>query len=90
MDYHDSSAGNARLAVIKLPATAKKMGTVFFNPGNLPHPPSVVFHQSPTLTGGPGDSGVQFVAGLAELFAGYFQGTVDIISWDPRGVGDTL
>ena len=34
MDYHDSSAGNARLAVIKSPATAKKLGTVFFNPGD--------------------------------------------------------
>ena len=34
MDYHDSSAGNARLAVIKYVATAsKKLGTVFFNPG---------------------------------------------------------
>jgi len=34
MDYHDSSAGNARLAVIKLAATANKLGTIFFNPGN--------------------------------------------------------
>ena len=34
MDYHDSSAGNARLAVIKYAATAKKLGSIFFNPGN--------------------------------------------------------
>ena len=40
MDYHDISAGNARLAVIKLPAAGKKMGTVFFNPGDLLRPPS--------------------------------------------------
>ena len=34
MDYHDSSAGNARLAVAKYAATAsKKLGTIFFNPG---------------------------------------------------------
>jgi hypothetical protein len=33
MDYHDSSAGNARLAVIKYAATAEKLGTLFFNPG---------------------------------------------------------
>lgn len=34
MDYHDSSAGNARLAVIKYAATAsEKLGTIFFNPG---------------------------------------------------------
>src|SRR5579872_2281318 len=29
MDYHDSSAGNARLAVIKYAATAKKLGSIF-------------------------------------------------------------
>ena len=35
MDYHDSSAGKARLAVIKYAATAsKKLGSVFFNPGD--------------------------------------------------------
>ena len=34
MDYHDSSAGNARLAVIKYAATAKKLGSLFFNPGH--------------------------------------------------------
>lgn len=44
MDYHDNSAGNARLAVIKLAVTAEKLGTVFFNPGNPLHPPLVVFH----------------------------------------------
>ena len=35
MDYHNSSAGNAHLAVIKLAATGNKLGTVFFNPGSL-------------------------------------------------------
>lgn len=42
MDYHDSSAGNARIAVIKLAATTNKLGTIFFNPGNPPihHPRS--------------------------------------------------
>ena len=34
MDYHDSSAGNARLAVTKYAATAKKLGSIFFNPGD--------------------------------------------------------
>ncbi|KAF9793484.1 hypothetical protein BJ322DRAFT_132608 [Thelephora terrestris] len=33
MDYHDSSAGNARLAVTKYAATANKLGSIFFNPG---------------------------------------------------------
>ena len=46
MDYHDSSAGNARLAVIKLTATKNKLGTVFFNPGKLLYPLFLVLHQS--------------------------------------------
>ena len=89
MDYHDSSAGNARLAVIKLAATGKRLGTVFFNPGNLPHPSFVVFHRHPTLTGGPGGSGVQFVAIYAQMFTEHFRGNFDVVSWDPRGVGLT-
>ena len=36
MDYHDSSAGMARLAVMKYAATVpEKKGTVFFNPGDV-------------------------------------------------------
>ena len=35
MDYHDSSAGTARLAVVRYAATMpEKLGTIFFNPGN--------------------------------------------------------
>ena len=37
MDYHDNSAGIARLAVIKHAASAQeKKGTIFFNPGDGP------------------------------------------------------
>lgn len=89
MDYHDSSAGNARLAVIKLPATAKKLGTLFFSPGNSFRLPSIAFHQYLIFTGGPGGSGVQAVAALAPIFAQHFQGSFDIVSWDARGVGLT-
>ena len=43
MDYHDSSAGAASLAVIKYAATVpEKKGTVFFNPGDALHPLSEV------------------------------------------------
>ena len=35
MDYHDGSAGTARLAVIKYVATVEKLGTIFFNPGEI-------------------------------------------------------
>ena len=42
MDYHDSSAGMARLAVIKYAATApKKQSTLFINPGITIRPPFV-------------------------------------------------
>ena len=34
MGYHDGPAGNARLAVIKYAATAKRTGSFFFNPGS--------------------------------------------------------
>jgi len=35
MDYHDGSAGTARLAVIKYAAAVpEKQGTIFFNPGD--------------------------------------------------------
>ena len=35
MDYHDSSAGTARLAVVKYAAIpSKKLGSLFVNPGD--------------------------------------------------------
>ena len=44
MDYHDNSAGTARLAVIKYAATApKKLGTIFFNPGDPLRPSFITF-----------------------------------------------
>ena len=44
MDYHDSSAGTARLAVIKYAATApKKLGTIFLNPGDPLRPSFMTF-----------------------------------------------
>jgi hypothetical protein len=39
MDYHDTSAGTARLAVIKYAATAPRKGTIFVNPGDPSRPP---------------------------------------------------
>jgi hypothetical protein len=54
MDYHDSSAGTARLAVIKYTATApKKLGTIFFNPGDPPHPSFVPSANIPSPQVGP-------------------------------------
>jgi len=88
MDYHDNSAGNARLAVIKSPATAEKLGTVFFNPG---HPLRFLARSSPLIyfTGGPGGSGVLVISQIGLLFHEVLRGAYDLISWDPRGVGYT-
>ena len=45
MDYHDSSAGTAHLAVIKYGTTVPtKLGTIFFNPGNPFRPSPVVIY----------------------------------------------
>jgi len=45
MDYHDSSAGTAHLAVVKWATTASpKLGTIFFNPGDSLHPSFAVCH----------------------------------------------
>ena len=90
MDYHNTLAGSARLAVIKLGATAKKRGTFFFNPGNPLHPPLILTHRCSIVTGGPGGSGLTAVSELAPIFNEDLQGAFDVISWDPRGVGQTL
>lgn len=92
MDYHDDSAGSARLAVIKYSAAAQeKLGTIFFNPGHSLHPSFVLCHSLHICAGGPGESGLEWISsdsgpGLSQAF----QGAFDIVSWDPRGVGHTL
>lgn len=50
MDYHDSSAGYARLAVARYVATgSKKLGSVFYNPGDQIYSPFVTFPLIPNL-----------------------------------------
>ena len=44
LNNHNSSAGSAHLAVIKYPATAKKLGTIFANPGDCFPPLFVTSH----------------------------------------------
>ena len=91
MDYHDSSAGNARLAVAKYAATAsKKLGSIFFNPGSQIHSSILsYYHQSVISTGGPGGSGIEAVSDLGKEVSELSHGSYDFISWDPRGVGYT-
>jgi hypothetical protein len=75
MDYHDSSAGNARLAVIKLAATANKLGTVFFNPGSSLPPSFVAFHRYPFLQVDPEAQGSK----LCQHFLNYLVNTSRVL-----------
>ncbi|MCC6225646.1 MAG: alpha/beta fold hydrolase [Microthrixaceae bacterium] len=63
------SGAEVTLAIAKLPASGKKIGTLFTNPG------------------GPGASGLEFV--FSEPFQRPLTERFDIVSWDPRGVGES-
>ncbi|KAI0779308.1 alpha/beta-hydrolase [Fomes fomentarius] len=76
LDYHNSSAGNGHILVVKANATAaKKKGTVFLNPGLT------------VCIGGPGVSGLTSLVDDSEALMARSGGAYDFISWDPRGVG---
>ena len=89
MDYFDSAAGNARLAVVKYQATApNKKGTLFVNPGTCPMSRYTLWCFSRwILVGGPGISGIEFLSSLGASLSTYFEGQHDLVAWDPRGVG---
>jgi hypothetical protein len=75
MDYHDSSAGTARLAVIKYAATAPKKGTIFFNPGEPSHPsfvPPLIlrFHRRARRFGNRVHFNVRFRSGTQSKLSG--------------------
>ncbi|CCO35576.1 Putative hydrolase Mb2248c [Rhizoctonia solani AG-1 IB] len=83
MDYaNETRAGKASLVVIKYPAQNKeksKLGTLFLNPGG---PVKMEI----------GKSGVKFLAEDANSRKSISEATggrYDIVSWDPRGVGET-
>ena len=67
-DYDDPSAGTMALSVIRKPATG----------------PGTRLGSVFTNPGGPGGSGVDFLRGAAEIFAGV-NDRFDLVSWDPRG-----
>jgi hypothetical protein len=87
LDYHNTTAGTAAIAVVKIPSTlspqdANYKGPVLFNPGEHIY----VFDLS-TLThvsGGPGSSGVDFVNGKGASFRQIYGPAFDLIGFDPR------
>jgi pimeloyl-ACP methyl ester carboxylesterase len=67
-DHDDPSAGTMELSVIRKPATG---------PGRR-------LGSLFTNPGGPGGSGVDFLRGASEIFAGV-NDRFDLVAWDPRG-----
>ncbi|MCP4084104.1 MAG: alpha/beta hydrolase [Actinomycetia bacterium] len=63
------------LALIRLPTTGPADSRVG----------SVLFNP-----GGPGGSGIEFLNGAASWVPGSLTDSFDLVSWDPRGVGDSL
>lgn len=71
MDYSRPKGRTFKLAVVRIPATGAKSGSLFLNPG------------------GPGGSGTTGLPVFAPLMSASVRATFDIVSWDPRGVGNT-
>lgn len=96
LDYHDPSAGTGRLSLIKVNATDERKGTLFMNPGEATlHARLISMCGYSSLRtsrlGGPGVSGVSFIAEDGMMYLNKTGGNYDIVSWDPRGVGlDTM
>ncbi|KAF8314505.1 alpha/beta-hydrolase [Clavulina sp. PMI_390] len=74
LDYHDNAKGNITLAVGRYLATSKQEERL----GSIFANP-----------GGPGGSGLSFLKAIGRELSEIFDGRYDIVSWDPRGVGDS-
>ncbi|KAH7329759.1 Alpha/Beta hydrolase protein [Rhizoctonia solani] len=73
LDWHDDTAGKASLAVIRYPA--------------IKEPKLGTLFMNP---GGPGSSGVEGVqSSLGDSLMRSSGGQYDVVSWDPRGVGQS-
>lgn len=59
------------LALVRRPATGRKIGTLFINPG------------------GPGGTGTGQIPAWIPLLPAGLQERFDVVSWDPRGVGQS-
>ena len=72
-DWSHPHGPKINVAVARHPADdpARRIGTLFFNPG------------------GPGDGGVKYVIAADTFFSDTLRARFDIVSVDPRGVGDS-
>ncbi|KAI4518937.1 hypothetical protein K525DRAFT_287718 [Schizophyllum commune Loenen D] len=94
LDYADDTAGTARLALIKFPATQERWGTLFVNPGGPGESGlEYVFQNGPTIseaTGGHYDVGETY-PGTPSCFDSpmdlldFFSGTLEATGLDIRG-----
>lgn len=71
LDYDNPDGAQAQIAMLRLPATGEKIGSLFVNPG------------------GPGASGIDWVAGSPSDFPEKVRERFDVIGFDPRGVGQS-
>lgn len=72
IDRNDPDAGMIDLALARVPATGPEDERI----GSLLFNP-----------GGPGGSGIEFLAGASQVLPDELRERFDLVSWDPRGVG---
>lgn len=71
IDYDDPDGAKAKIAMLRLPATGEKIGSLFVNPG------------------GPGGSGIEFIASYPTDIPEGIRERFDVIGFDPRGIGQS-
>ncbi|CAE6466765.1 unnamed protein product [Rhizoctonia solani] len=86
LDWHNDTAGKASLAVIRYPATKQPKLVIRYPATKQPKLGTLFMNP-----GGPGGSGLQTVQGPdGDVIMEHAGGNYDLVSWDPRGVGQTV
>lgn len=71
IDYDVPDGARAQIAMLRLPATGDRIGSLFINPG------------------GPGGSGIDYVASYPTDIPDGIRERFDVIGFDPRGIGQS-
>lgn len=71
IDYAVPDGAQAQIAMLRLPATGDRIGSLFINPG------------------GPGGSGIDYVASYPTDIPDGIRERFDVIGFDPRGIGQS-